>query len=313
MTQDLAPASTRAIDQPLNPVLKQRLAALNNPILLTLVRQTIGRILGVQAIERLMRPAAGLTGMPYLLKILEVANIRVECTHGFEGLPGPGEPTVICATHATGVLDFVLHMQALQAIREDIMVVATADAMAFQGFADNIIPVPDREADPEKYRAKRDSYFDLVKHALRDGKLVFIFPSGGLSRRRRRGFRDVRDKEWKTSAASVAHEISYRMGHDIPLFPAHSNAEQSPRYYRFRALITTLTRMLGKDRSRHLGGNIAAIVFMLRGALYQRNKVMQVAYGDPLIAPATDLEAFMQNLYDQAYELEEFLSFPLRH
>mgnify|MGYP006888589443 CR=1 FL=1 len=131
MTQDLAPASTRAIDQPLNPVLKQRLAALNNPILLTLVRQTIGRILGVQAIERLMRPAAGLTGMPYLLKILEVANIRVECTHGFEGLPGPGEPTVICATHATGVLDFVLHMQALQAIREDIMVVATADAMAF--------------------------------------------------------------------------------------------------------------------------------------------------------------------------------------
>ena len=298
--------------KPLNPVLRQRLELLDSPILLFLVRQTIGRILGVQAVERLMRPAAGLSGMPYLMKVLETANIRVECTHGLDVIPAQGRPAVVCATHATGVLDFVLHMQALRGRRDDIMVVATADAMAFKGFADNIIPVPDREPDPIEYRAKLSEYFDQVKQALRAGKLVFIFPSGGLSRKRTSGFRDIRDKEWKTSAASVAHEIAHEIGQDISLIPAHSNAEQNPRYYRFRGVVTALSRVLGKDKSRNFGGNIAAIVFMLRGALYQRNKVLQVAYADPSMAPGADFEDFMQGLYDQAYELEGYLSFPRR-
>ncbi len=297
---------------PLDPVLRQRLELLENPVLLFLARQTIGRILGVQAVERLMRPAAGLSGMPYLIKVLEAANIRVECTHGFDVIPEQGKPAIVCATHATGVLDFVLHMQALQERRDDIMVVATADAMAFTGFADNIIPVPDREPDPAKYRKKLSAYFDQVKQALRSGKLVVIFPSGGLSRQRTSGFKDIRDKEWKTSAASVAHEIAHEMGQDVPLIPGHSNAEQNPRYYWFRGLVTGLSRVLGKDKSRNFGGNIAAIVFMLRGALYQRNKVLQVAYADPSAAPGADLEAFMQGLYDQAYELEGYLSFPRR-
>lgn len=299
-------------DRPLNPVLQQRLEILKNPILLTLVRQTLGRILGVQAVEKLMRPAAGLSGMPYLMKVLDEANIHVECTHGLDGIPEQGKPAVVCGTHATGVLDFVLHMQALQTRRDDIVVVATADACAFSGFADNIIPVPDREADPAKYRAKLGLYFDQVKQALREGKLVFIFPSGGLSRRRTSGFRDVRDKVWKTSAASVAHEISTETERAIPLIPAHSNAEQNPRYYRFRAIVTALSRVLGKDKSRNLGGNIAALVFMLRGALYQQNKVLQVAYGDASTAPSSDLEDYMQDLYDQAYALEDYLSFPQR-
>ena len=299
-------------DRPLNAVLQQRLEILKNPLLLSLVRQTLGRVLGIQAVEKLMRPAIGLSGMPYLLKILDEANIHVDCTHGMDGIPDKGKPVVICATHATGVLDFVLHMQALQSRRDDIMVVATADAQAFSGFAGNIIPVPDRETDPVKYRAKLGLYFDQVKQSLREGQLVFIFPSGGLSRRRTSGFRDVRDKVWKTSAASVAHEISHEIGQDIPLIPAHSNAEQNPRYYRFRAIVTALSRMLGKDKSRNLGGNVATLVFMLRGALYQRNKVLQVAYGDPSLAPGSDLEEFMQGLYEQAYDLEDFLSFPQR-
>ena len=299
-------------DRPLNAVLQQRLEILRNPILLTLVRQTLGRVLGVQAVEKLMRPAVGLSGMPYLLRVLDEANIHVDCTHGWDVIPEKGKPAVVCATHATGVLDFVLHMQALQARRDDIMVVATADAQAFSGFARNIIPVPDRETDPVKYRAKLGLYFDQVKQSLRDGQLVFIFPSGGLSRRRTSGFRDVRDKVWKTSAASVAHEISHQTGEDIPLIPAHSNAEQNPRYYRFRAFVTALSRVLGKDKSRNLGGNVATLVFMLRGALYQRNKVLQVAYGDPSTAPGSDLEPFMQGLYEQAYALEDYLSFPQR-
>lgn len=299
-------------DRPLNAVLQQRLEILRNPILLTLVRQTLGRVLGVQAVEKLMRPAVGLSGMPYLLRVLDEANIHVDCTHGLDVIPERGKPAVVCATHATGVLDFVLHMQALQARRDDIMVVATADAQAFSGFARNIIPVPDRETDPVKYRAKLGLYFDQVKQSLRDGQLVFIFPSGGLSRRRTSGFRDVRDKVWKTSAASVAHEISHQTGEDIPLIPAHSNAEQNPRYYRFRAFVTALSRVLGKDKSRNLGGNVATLVFMLRGALYQRNKVLQVAYGDPSTAPGSDLEPFMQGLYEQAYALEDYLSFPQR-
>ena len=299
-------------DRPLNAVLQQRLEILRNPILLTLVRQTLGRVLGVQAVEKLMRPAVGLSGMPYLLRVLDEANIHVDCTHGLDVIPERGKPAVVCATHATGVLDFVLHMQALQARRDDIMVVATADAQAFSGFARNIIPVPDRETDPVKYRAKLGLYFDQVKQSLRDGQLVFIFPSGGLSRRRTSGFRDVRDKVWKTSAASVAHEISHQTGEDIPLIPAHSNAEQNPRYYRFRAFVTALSRVLGKDKSRNLGGNVATLVFMLRGALYQRNKLLQVAYGDPSTAPGSDLEPFMQGLYEQAYALEDYLSFPQR-
>ena len=299
-------------DRPLNAVLQQRLEILRNPILLTLVRQTLGRVLGVQAVEKLMRPAADLSGMPYLLRVLDEANIHVDCTHGLDVIPEQGKPAVVCAPHATGVLDFVLHMQALQARRDDIMVVATADAQAFSGFAGNIIPVPDRETDPVKYRAKLGLYFDQVKQSLRDGQLVFICPSGGLSRRRTSGFRDVRDKAWKTSAASVAHEISHQKGEDIPLIPAHSNAEQNPRYYRFRAFVTALSRVLGKDKSRNLGGNVATLVFMLRGALYQRNKVLQVAYGDPSTAPGSDLEPFMQGLYEQAYALEDYLSFPQR-
>ena len=304
--------TTASAAPPLNPVLTQRLALLRNPLMLRLVRQTVGRVLGVQQIERLMTPAEGLSGFAYLMKILEAANIHVECTHGLSGLPGPGKPALVCATHATGVLDFVLHMQALGEVRTDIRVVATADAKAFGGFADNIIPVPDRETDPVKYRAKRADYFEQVKAALRRGELVFIFPSGGLSRQRRGGFAEIRDKAWKTSAASVAHEISHETGSEIPLFPAHSNAEQSRSYYRFRRAVTALTRLLGRDQSRNLGGNIAALVFMLHGALHQRNKRLQVAYGDPVFAPSTDLDAFMAELYEQAYALEEFLLFPQR-
>ena len=299
-------------EPPLNPVLTQRLEALKNPMMLGFVRQTIGRILGVQKVEKLMGPAEGLTGFPYLMKILDEANIHVECTHGLGSIPGAWHPALVCATHATGVLDFVLHMQALEEIRTDIKVVATADAKAFGGFAENIIPVPDRETDITKYRAKRAEYFEQVKQALRDGELVFIFPSGGLSRQRRGGFAEVRDKEWKTSAASVAHEISHETGAEIPLIPAHSNAEQPRRYYRFRTWVTALTRLLGKDKSRNLGGNIAALVFMLRGALHQRNKKLQVAYGDPVFAPSTDLEDFMAEMYDESYALEEFLLFPQR-
>ena len=75
-------------DRPLNAVLQQRLEILKNPLLLSLVRQTLGRVLGIQAVEKLMRPAIGLSGMPYLLKVLDEANIHVDCTHGMDGAGG---------------------------------------------------------------------------------------------------------------------------------------------------------------------------------------------------------------------------------
>jgi putative hemolysin len=192
-------------------------------------------------------------------------------THGLEHVPAKGRAVVI-SNHPTGLADGNAVLGALWNVRDDIEVMANADACRVNlRFAEIIIPVEwvmDKRSIPKTRETLR-----RAAAAFAAEKMLLVFPSGRLAEWKNG---KLTDKEWFPTAVSLARK------NDAPVIPLHMKARNSWLYYRLcdinRELrdITLFHEVLNKQGStfdltfgppippEHLQGDPAEVTEALR-------------------------------------------------
>jgi putative hemolysin len=141
--------------------------------------------------------------------------------NGAGNIPASGRSVVI-SNHPTGLADGTAVLDALKPVRNDLEVLANADACRVNpSFADVIIPV-EWVAD-KRTPAKTRETLRRASAAFNAEKMLVIFPSGRLAH-----FVDGKlvDKDWFPTAVSLARK------NRAPVTPLHIRARNSWLYYR---------------------------------------------------------------------------------
>jgi putative hemolysin len=185
------------------------------------VRPVLHRMLGYSKAIRWADDIAGLaTGQQcfdYLHDALEL-DVRVSGAHH---VPVSGRSTVI-ANHPTGLADGSAVLAGLRPLRQDIEILANADACRVNpSFADVIIPV--EWVAEKRTPAKTRETLRRASAAFAAERCLLIFPSGRLAH-----FKDGRliDKDWFPTAVTLARK------NRSPVTPLHIRAKNSWLYYR---------------------------------------------------------------------------------
>jgi putative hemolysin len=192
-------------------------------------------------------------------------------TRGLEHVPARGR-TLVLSNHPTGLADGNAALGALWRTREDIEVMANADACRVNlRFAEIIIPV--EWVNEKRSLAKTRETLRRTSAAMAAERMLLVFPSGRLAE-----WKDGRltDVAWFPTAVSLARK------HKAPVVPLHMKARNSQLYYRLCDLnselrdITLFHEVLNKQGEtfeltfgppippHHLAGSAEAVSDRLR-------------------------------------------------
>ena len=162
---------------------------------------------------------------------------------GLENVPRNG-PALIVANHPTGIADGIMLHHALYTIRPDMFIYANSDILRIMPQFESLIAPVEWQVD-KRTRAKTRETMEYTRHAIADGRLGVIFPSGRLAKRR--GLK-LHEREWMPSAAMIARKF------DLPVIPLNIRARNSALFYIFDRIhpslrdITLFYETLNKDR-----------------------------------------------------------------
>ena len=217
--------------------------------------------------DDLKQLTSGQACFAYLDKALGL-DVRV---HGGEKIPRSGRSVVI-SNHPTGLADGSAVLAALTPIRQDIEILANADACRINmHFADMIIPV-EWVAD-KRTPAKTRETLRRAANAFASERMLVIFPSGRLAH-----YVEGRlvDKDWFPTAVSLARK------NKAPVTPLHMTAKNSWLFYALVKVngelrdITLFHELMNKQGDRfeltfgpvipweHLMGDAQAVTDQLR-------------------------------------------------
>jgi putative hemolysin len=209
------------------------------------VRPVIYQMLGYRKARRwaddIVKLPTGQACFAYLDKALALdAHVR-----GADRVPAKGRVTLI-SNHPTGLADGSIALAGLTPIREDIEILANADACRINpNFADVIIPV--EWVVEKRSPAKTRETLKRASAAYAGEKMLVIFPSGRLAH-----WVEGRlvDKDWYPTAVTLARK------NKSPVTPLHIKAQNSWLYYRLCDLnkelrdITLFHELLNKQGDR---------------------------------------------------------------
>jgi putative hemolysin len=211
----IAERGTRLVRHPLWPVMR--------PFLYSLLRYSRA-IRFANDIESL----SGFQSFEYLSRMLHL-DIRV---HNGERIPSSGG-FILVSNHPTGIADGVAVFDLLKDRRPDMMFFANRDAVRVNPrFSEMIIPVEWREEHKTKLKARET--LKLTNHAVEEGKVTVLFPSGRIA------YWDngrLNERPWKMSAVSLARK------YNLPILPMHMKARNSGLFYWFAKWSTELRDM----------------------------------------------------------------------
>lgn len=139
---------------------------------------------------------------------------------GLQNLPSDGACIVI-ANHPTGLADGLAVFQAIRDRRPDHIFLANADALRVIPKGEDII-IPVEWVQNKRNLAKTRTTLVKMRQAIKDRKVIVIFPSGRLAQMRWHG---LVDQDWESSAAMVAKKYS------VPVVPLRIQARNSSLYY----------------------------------------------------------------------------------
>ncbi len=180
--------------------------------------------------DHVMRHVAGL-----LARDLKVS--------GLENIPRQG-PALIVANHPTGIADGIMLHHALYPLRPDMFIYANSDILRIMPQFESLIAPVEWRLD-KRTRAKTRETMEYTRHAIDDGRLGVIFPSGRLAKRR--GLK-LHERPWMASAAMIARKF------ELPVIPLNIRARNSALFYFFDLVhptlrdITLFYETLNKDR-----------------------------------------------------------------
>jgi putative hemolysin len=152
----------------------------------------------------------------------------VEIT-GLHNLPRQGAALIV-ANHPTGIADGIILHHAIGGIRPDSYYFANHDILrVLPQFEAMIAPVEWRKE--KRSHGKTRETMAYTRHAVSEGRLGVIFPSGRLAKRR--GLR-LHERPWMASAAMIARKFQ------LPVIPVNLQARNSWLFYLFDLMHPTL-------------------------------------------------------------------------
>jgi len=183
------------------------------PVLYTL----LGYNKAIRWADDIKKLRSGAECFAYLDKALDLSVT----TRGLEHVPRTGR-SVVVSNHPTGLADGSIALAALMPVRQDIEIMANADACRVNlRFADVIIPV--EWVQDKRTIAKTRETLRRAAATFAAERLLMIFPSGALAQ-----FVDGKliDRPWHQTAVSLARK------NKTPVTPLHIEARNSWLYYR---------------------------------------------------------------------------------
>lgn len=183
------------------------------------------------------------------LEVFRYLSARLELdvrAAGLEHVPAEGL-AIVAANHPSGIADGIAVFDVLSKVRSDISFFANRDAIRVcPGLVDMLVPVEWMTSRRDHAR-RRETVRGIVQ-ALRERRLIVIFPSGRLARPTLRG---LVEREWQPGALNVA------IKHAAPVIPLYISGRNSWLYYLFYAIhhelrdITLFRELLNKRGRRY--------------------------------------------------------------
>ena len=161
-------------------------------------------------------PLSGRGVFDYLSDRLQL-NIDIS---GLEHVPKTGK-AIVTPNHPAGIADGIAVYDALKDLRDDIIFLANRDAIrAAPALSEIVVPVEWRDEFRTPKR-NRETVQALIQ-AIRDERLLVIFPSGRLARPTIRG---LQERPWQITALNIAKK------YDVPVIPMNIQGHNSLFYY----------------------------------------------------------------------------------
>ncbi|HVY89092.1 MAG TPA: 1-acyl-sn-glycerol-3-phosphate acyltransferase [Hyphomonadaceae bacterium] len=237
------------------------------PVIRPVIYSMLGYKKAIRWADEIKQLKSGAECFAYLDKALALSV----STRGLQHVPKTGRSVVI-SNHPTGLADGSIALAALTPLRQDIEIMANADACRVnRRFADIIIPV---EWVAEKRSvAKARETVRRTNATFSGERMLMIFPSGALAAMEKGR---LRDKPWFSTAVTLARK------NKAPVTPLHIEARNSWLYYQLDGLnrelkdITLFHELLNKQGKRsnltfgkpippeHLAGDPQAVTDHLR-------------------------------------------------
>lgn len=187
-----------------------------------LLRPLLYAILDYGKARRMADAIADLSGPAALDHVMGLLALKVTA-QGLGQLPRRGRCIVVC-NHPTGIADGMAVFEALRAVRADLSFYANADAhRVCRRFDEVLIPV--EWVEEKRTRERMRATLALTRDAMQADRCLVIFPAGRISRRQVDG--TLRDKDWMTSAVSIARR------YHAPILPLHVSGPWSRLFHFF--------------------------------------------------------------------------------
>ena len=211
------------------------------PVVRPVLYSLLGYKKALRWADEIKQLKSGAECFSYLDKALDLSV----STRGLQHVPKTGRSVVI-SNHPTGLADGSIALAALMPLRQDIEIMANADACRVnRRFADIIIPV---EWVAEKRSvAKARETLRRTSATFTGERMLMVFPSGALAAMVKG---KLHDKPWFSTAVALARK------NKAPVTPLHIEARNSWLYYQLDGLnrelkdITLFHELLNKQGKR---------------------------------------------------------------
>ena len=216
-----------------------------HPFIWKLIQEYLYPVFGYQTTIDLVDEVQGLSGYEVFEHVSKLLDMKVT-VEGLHHLPQDGR-TVVMPNHPAGIADGLAVFDAIKAIRPDMSFFANRDAVRCQENLSEII-IPVEWMEEKRNHSKSKETLRNMLRAMKDERLIVIFPSGRLARPTPIG---LVEREWLVSGVSLAQK------YNCPIVPMHIKGYNSTLYYLLWFLnselkdMTLFREMLKKSGQRY--------------------------------------------------------------
>jgi putative hemolysin len=224
----------------------------------------------------------GKNGFEFSCSVIKHLDIKVE-TFGIENIPKSGG-AIVAMNHPLGGMDAIAMIREVYPLRNDIRFVVNDLLMQLENLRDLFAPV-------NKHGSNSKESLQSLLDLYASEKLVFVFPAGLVSRRKKGR---VQDLEWKKTFITRSRRF------EKSIIPVFVEGELTNFFYRLSNLRT------------RVGIKANLEMFYLVDELFkQKGKTLRIVFGEPI--PHTTFDGtrndfgWAQWVKEKSYELKQRL------
>lgn len=215
------------------------------------------KLLHETEVNELLEKKGDLSGFEFVEEVVKYFGVSYKVSNNDKlNIPASGK-AIIIANHPLGALDALCLILLVREVRSDIKVVANELLMHFPQLHSWLIPV-----DAMSGKSRKESMKSIYQ-ALKEEKILIMFPSGEVSRVRPTG---VRDGKWQKGFLSFARRSN------APILPVFIKAKNSGLFY----TVSMINKML-------------AALLLPNEMFRQRGKTIEYKIGE--IIPAKSIQS----------------------